>query len=98
MDRGAWWVIVPSVTKSWTRLKQLSNHTRSGYDSTPGSTPGQELRSLKKRRKVLETGIRIWEGRSQDQLDGQDLGSGRCPGDSGQALSIWISPFLWVLS
>ena len=26
MDRGTWWVIVPRVTKSWTRLKQLSMH------------------------------------------------------------------------
>ena len=24
MDRGAWWAIVHGVTKSWTRLKQLS--------------------------------------------------------------------------
>ena len=27
MDRGAWWVIVHRVTKSWTRLKRLSMHT-----------------------------------------------------------------------
>ena len=27
MDRGAWWVIVRSVAKSRTRLKQLSTHT-----------------------------------------------------------------------
>ena len=26
-DRGAWWATVHSVTKSWTRLKQLSMHT-----------------------------------------------------------------------
>ena len=26
MDRGAWWAIVHSVAKSWTRLKQLSTH------------------------------------------------------------------------
>ena len=26
MDRGAWLVIVHGVTKSWTQLKQLSNH------------------------------------------------------------------------
>ena len=26
MDRGAWWAIVRGVTKSWTRLKQLSTH------------------------------------------------------------------------
>ena len=26
MDRGAWWVIVHSVAKSWTRLKRLSMH------------------------------------------------------------------------
>ena len=24
MDRGAWWAIVHSIAKSWTRLKQLS--------------------------------------------------------------------------
>ena len=24
MDRGAWWATVLGVTKSWTRLKQLS--------------------------------------------------------------------------
>ena len=27
MDRGAWWAVVHGVTKSWTRLKQLSKHT-----------------------------------------------------------------------
>ena len=26
MDRGAWW-LQSSITKSWTRLKQLSTHT-----------------------------------------------------------------------
>ena len=26
MDRGAWWATVHGVTKSWTRLKQLSMH------------------------------------------------------------------------
>ena len=26
MDRGAWWATVHRVTKSWTRLKQLSTH------------------------------------------------------------------------
>ena len=26
MDRGAWWAIVHEVTKSWTKLKQLSTH------------------------------------------------------------------------
>ena len=27
MNRGAWWATVHRVTKSWTRLKQLSMHT-----------------------------------------------------------------------
>ena len=27
MDRGAWW-LQSSITKSWTRLKQLSTHTQ----------------------------------------------------------------------
>ena len=27
MDRGAWWAMVRGVTRSWTRLKQLSTHT-----------------------------------------------------------------------
>ena len=27
MDRGAWRTIAHGVTKSWTRLKQLSTHT-----------------------------------------------------------------------
>ena len=27
MDRGAWWAILHRITKSWTRLKQLSMHT-----------------------------------------------------------------------
>ena len=27
MNRGAWWTTVHRVTKSWTRLKQLSMHT-----------------------------------------------------------------------
>ena len=28
MGRGAWWAAVHRVTKSWTRLKQLSTHTQ----------------------------------------------------------------------
>ena len=28
MNRGTWWAAVPRVTKSWTRLKRLSMHTR----------------------------------------------------------------------
>ena len=28
MYSGAWWATVPGVTKSWTRLKQLSTHAR----------------------------------------------------------------------
>ena len=28
MDRGDWWATVHGVAKSWTRLKQLSMHTR----------------------------------------------------------------------
>ena len=31
MDRVAWWAIVHRVTKSWTRLKQLSRHIQAGY-------------------------------------------------------------------
>ena len=30
MDRGTWWAIVHGITKSWTRLEQLSTaHTHS---------------------------------------------------------------------
>ena len=41
MDRGAWRATVHRVTKSWTRLKQLSTHThthgrRDGYGPHPG--------------------------------------------------------------
>ena len=32
MDRGAWWVIVLRISKSWTRLKWLSMHA--GKDTT----------------------------------------------------------------
>ena len=35
MDRGAWWATVHGVTKSWTRLKQLSICT--GF---PGGSDG----------------------------------------------------------
>ena len=28
MDRGTWWAIVQRVTKSWTRLKQLSTYAQ----------------------------------------------------------------------
>ena len=31
MDRGAWWVTVHGVTKSQTRLKQLTTHTHNGW-------------------------------------------------------------------
>ena len=34
IDRGAWWATVHQVTKSWTRLKQLSRH-----GSTPKTKP-----------------------------------------------------------
>ena len=47
MDRGAWWVTVHRVAKSWTRLSQLGMHTprRKGYGvlniscSSAGSPP-----------------------------------------------------------
>ena len=29
MDRGAWWVAVHGVAKSWTLLKRLTHHTHS---------------------------------------------------------------------
>ena len=29
MDRGAWWAAVHGITKSWTRLKQLSSSSSS---------------------------------------------------------------------
>ena len=29
-DRGAWWAMVHRVAKSWTRLKLLSMHMRTG--------------------------------------------------------------------
>lgn len=50
--------------------------TRSGYDSTPRVQPLVRNYILKKRRKVLGDRDKDMEGRSQDQLDGQDLGSG----------------------
>ena len=28
MDRGAWWITVHGVTKSWIKMKQLSTHTQ----------------------------------------------------------------------
>ena len=31
MDRGAWWATVHGVAESWTRLKQLSTHTRTKH-------------------------------------------------------------------
>ena len=31
MDTGAWWATVHGVTKSWTRLKQLSTYTHSDW-------------------------------------------------------------------
>ena len=37
MDRGAWWVTVHKVTKSRTRLKQLSMHTHAGTLGTLNS-------------------------------------------------------------
>ena len=36
MDRGAWWVTVQGVTKSWTRLKGLSMHTHGHLSATDG--------------------------------------------------------------
>ena len=33
MDRGAWWVTVHGVTKSWTRLKRFSMHTHTPRDT-----------------------------------------------------------------
>ena len=37
MDRGAWWAIVHRITKSWTRLKQLSTHTCRVYKEVNNS-------------------------------------------------------------
>ena len=31
VDRGAWWATVHRVTKSWTRLKQLSMHAHNFF-------------------------------------------------------------------
>ena len=31
MDRGAWWTTVHRVAQSWTQLKQLSMHVRTGF-------------------------------------------------------------------
>ena len=36
MDRGAWWVMVHRVSKSWTRLKWLSTHAQGGSDLNSG--------------------------------------------------------------
>ena len=45
MDRGAWQAIVHRVAKSWTRLKQLTTHTRgivwrSEYDNSGSLVSG----------------------------------------------------------
>ena len=37
MDRGVWWAAVHRVTKSWTRLKQLSTHARLRLTATLNS-------------------------------------------------------------
>ena len=46
-DRGAWWVIVHGVTKSWTQLKCLSVHTHTLDISQKGSKSEVSLHSLK---------------------------------------------------
>ena len=38
LDRGAWWATVHRVTKSQTRLKELSTHACSNPQSTDGNT------------------------------------------------------------
>ena len=36
MDRGAWWVTVHRVTKSWTRLKRLGTAQHWGFGKQVG--------------------------------------------------------------
>ena len=45
MDRGAWWATVHGVTKSWTRLKQLSIHALD-LDSNPFSAPDKTFEQI----------------------------------------------------
>ena len=42
MDRGAWWATVHGVTKSWTRLKQLSMHALPAMQETQVQSLGRE--------------------------------------------------------
>ena len=50
MDRGAWWTTVHGVTKSWTRLKQLSVHTHIHTHTHVSHIQRQRERSTKKER------------------------------------------------
>ena len=43
MDRGAWWVTVHGITKSWTQLKQLSTRVRNNWQTHSKELWGKEL-------------------------------------------------------
>ena len=85
MDRGAWWAMVHRVTKSRTRLKQLSMHAGAhllGQVGGPGQARGINSRAHSWGR---QTGCGLWTvsmGWSQKR-DGHFLGVGEnqlfCP-------------------
>ena len=79
MDRGTWGATVHRVTKSWTRLKQLSIHTHtltSGLDHAStalgmGSIPGQGTKiphavqcGQKMNKKICQSHLNFFEKRS----------------------------------
>ena len=47
MDRGTWWATVHGVTKSLTRLKQLSEHTHTHTHTHTQGKRGSQSRKYK---------------------------------------------------
>ena len=56
MDRGAWWATVHGVTKSQTRLKQLSMHAL----RSPGQVLSFLYQSLNYRKPFRNSLLQLW--------------------------------------
>ena len=96
MDRGAWWATVHRVTKSRTRLKQLSTLTSFENDTT---TQENKTLPFKKQKNEKPTGVIL----KSCWINVLYL----CPGDRKHSLfriqscicsSFWIHCFSWLLA
>ena len=96
MDRGAWWTTIHRVTKSWTRLKQLSTLASFEKDTTTQENKTLPFRKQKNEKPTLVILKSCW-------INVLYL----CPGGRKYSLfrtqpcicsSFWIHYFSWLLA